>query len=224
MANSPPVISNQNGIHDDLLKVVSKHLNKQFRRPIADHSATAFRETNEIVQQFNGPVIVDSGCGTGESSYKLSEQYPDRLIVGIDKSAARLAKSPNKISPKVCLVRGDLVDMWRLINEYNWPVEKHVVFYPNPWPKKHHLKRRWHGHPIFLNMLQLSNKHEVRTNWQIYALEFMAAVEYLIRQGRFTGQVSHAIIEADAPVSLFEKKYAASQHRLFRIVVEGSSG
>ena len=176
------------------------------------------------MQNFSGPVILDSGCGTGESSYRLAIKYPDHLIVGVDKSAARLAKSPTRKAANVALVRADLVDIWRLINQCKWPVDKHYLYYPNPWPKKQHLKRRWHGHPIFLSMLQISKYLELRTNWELYALEFAAAVDFLVQHGKFIGKVSRSTINVEQPVSHFEQKYAESGHRLFQITVETELG
>ena len=38
-------------------------------------------------------VILDSGCGTGRSSYILGEQYKDCIIVGIDQSLVRLSRN-----------------------------------------------------------------------------------------------------------------------------------
>lgn len=220
MVNSSPVASNQQGINDDLLRVVSKHLDTDFLKPVAEHTASAFAKINERVRDFGGPVIIDSGCGTGESSYRLASKYPTHLIVGVDKSATRLAKSATTNAVNVELVRADLVDIWRLMKGHKWPIDKHYVLYPNPWPKKQHLKRRWHGHPVFLSMLQLCEKLELRTNWELYALEFVAAVKHLIGQGVFAGEVSYATFEAIEPISHFEKKYARSAHPLYRVAVE----
>ena len=38
------------------------------------------------------PVVLDSGCGTGRSSALLARSYPHLPVIGIDRSAVRLAK------------------------------------------------------------------------------------------------------------------------------------
>lgn len=223
MANSSPITSNQTGINQDLLRYVAKYARNDFTKPIAEHTEIAFAKVNARVQESAQPVILDSGCGTGESSFRLASQFPNQLVVGVDKSAARLDKSPIKTDrnsetdKNVVLVRAELIDIWRLMKAYNWQIDAHFIFYPNPWPKQRHLKRRWHGHPAFLSMLQLSRYLEVRTNWDLYALELTTAVRHLIKLGLIKGNVSMLDFETKEPISRFEKKYLSSGHRLYQI-------
>jgi tRNA (guanine-N7-)-methyltransferase len=215
--NSSPIYSNQQGINRDLLKFVAKYASGGFEKPIAKHTADAFLQLHKITAEVTQPIILDSGCGTGESSYALSEQFPGHMVIGIDKSAARLSKSMDGQHENVLLVRAELIDMWRLMREHHWQIDAHFLFYPNPWPKQQHLKRRWHGHPEFLSMLQMSRYLELRTNWEIYAMEFIAAIEYLIAQGLVEGSVSITSFDPIKPVSRFEQKYSASGHQLFQV-------
>jgi tRNA G46 methylase TrmB len=54
------------------------------------------------------------------------------------------------------LLRAELSDFFSLVAyESDWIVHSHYLLYPNPYPKAKHLKRRWHGHPIFPVMLAL---------------------------------------------------------------------
>lgn len=215
--NSSPIYSNQHGINQDLLKFVAKYASGRFEKPIAKHTAEAFKRLNEIVSEFAQPVILDSGCGTGESSFALAEQYPSQIVIGIDKSAVRLGRSGGGKNENVLLVRAELVDMWRLMRAHHWQIDAHFLFYPNPWPKQRHLKRRWHGHPEFLSMLRMSRYLELRTNWEIYAMEFVTATEYLISIGLIRGSVSIAEFNAVNPISRFEQKYALSGHQLSQV-------
>ena len=220
--NSSPIYSNQQGINRDLLKFVAKYASGSFEKPIARHTADAFVRLNEIVSELPKPVILDSGCGTGESSYALAEQYPGQMVIGIDKSVARLGKSMEDQHNNVLLVRAELVDMWRLMRQHHWLIDAHFLFYPNPWPKQRHLKRRWHGHPEFLSILRMSRHLELRTNWKIYAMEFVAATEYLITLGLIQGSISMASFDPMKPISRFEQKYTTSEHQLFQVKYRGA--
>ena len=91
-ANSRSITTNQTGIHEKLDEVVLRHLKSEFKKPIAAHTQTAFDEVNAKVQAFNGPIILDSCCGVGESTANLAKRHPDALVIGIDKSAHRLDK------------------------------------------------------------------------------------------------------------------------------------
>ena len=74
--------------------------------------------------------------------------------------------------------RADVIDIWRMIKASDLESLKNTIcFIPNPWPKKDQLKRRWHGHPVFPEMISLCDHIELRTNWRIYAEEFKQALE-----------------------------------------------
>jgi tRNA (guanine-N7-)-methyltransferase len=213
------VTSNQTGVHKDLESSIKKHLANPFRKPYRPFSADIFHKANEIINNLNLPIILDSGCGTGESSHILSQQNTDALIVGIDKSEKRLDKFISNENfydeDNLILIRADVIDIWRMIKQSNWNIKKHYLLYPNPWPKKDQLKRRWHGHPVFPEMLSLCDQIELRTNWKIYAEEFKLALELL------TGKsVLLNTIEVDSFISPFEKKYFESGHELYRVVLD----
>ena len=60
------------------------------------------------------------------------------------------------------LVCGNCVDFWRLLWESGVRVERHTLFYPNPYPKVRDLSKRWHGDPAFGILLRLGGELEVR--------------------------------------------------------------
>ena len=222
MPNASSIVtSNQTGVHNDLESSIKKHLANPFRKPYRPFSAEIFHQANEIISDANLPVILDSGCGTGESSFILSEQNQDALVIGIDKSEKRLDKFISNESiyneNNLILIRADVIDIWRMIKQSNWNIKKHYLLYPNPWPKKDQLKRRWHGHPVFPEMLSLCNQIELRTNWQIYAEEFKFALELVVSKS-----VSIEIIKAESFISPFEKKYYESGHELYRVTTTPS--
>jgi len=164
------------------------------------------------------PLILDSGCGTGKSTQNLARLYPQHLVLGVDRSQARLARGENSLPVDKCgnciLVRADLATFWRLLANDGHSPEKHFIFYPNPWPKPGHLSRRWHGHPVFPELLSLGGEIELRCNWEIYALEFALAVSIAVSE---TFDVKR--IQPDYGVSLFEEKYLERGHPLFSVQV-----
>ncbi|WP_300363033.1 methyltransferase domain-containing protein, partial [uncultured Pseudoalteromonas sp.] len=152
-ANSRSIVSNQPGLHEKLDEIVLKHLSAEFKKPIAEHTQSAFDQVNEKVQAFAGPIILDSCCGVGESTANLAKRHPDALVIGIDKSSHRLDKHDIEYKQtdagQYILVQADLNDFWRLAVAANWQPSHHYLLYPNPWPKAKHLQRRWHGAAIF---------------------------------------------------------------------------
>ena len=213
--------SAQSEVHAQLAGLVARHLAAPFRKPYADYNREAcdaslarYRERTDGV-----PLILDSCCGVGESSIALARAFPDHYVIGVDQSAARLARNIDAkeggLPDNLDLVRADLVDYWRLMHGAGLRLDRHYLLYPNPWPKIGHLARRWHGHPVLPVMLQLGGILECRSNWRIYVEEFCFAVSHCL--GRDT------VCEAYEPAALltpFERKYLESGHPLYRVIVE----
>jgi tRNA G46 methylase TrmB len=214
-ANSSPIQSSQTGIHDKLFSQVAKHAAARFQKPIALPTRNAFEASINAWQADGGkPLILDSGCGVGLSTLHLAERNPDHFVIGIDQSADRLARQvrwPQAMPANCIRVRADLVDFWRLLLQSSLRPQQHYLLYPNPWPKKQHLSRRWHGHPVFPAMVALGGDFECRSNWRIYIEECAAALSQL------TGNpVATEAWDTPAPITPFERKYLASGHQLWR--------
>lgn len=216
--NSWPVISNQNNVSGELETIVRKHLITEYKKPLHPFSQSIFDELAKHIQANPASLILDSGCGNGNSSFILASLHPDCLVIGIDKSRHRLGKHLKEETlikkDNVILVHADLIDLWRLMHQSGWKIEKHYLLYPNPWPKKEQIKRRWQGHPIFPEILNLGKKLELRTNWYIYAEEFQLAVK--IAKAK---QTDLKIIKPDKYISPFEKKYHDSGHKLYNVLL-----
>lgn len=181
-ANSRSVTTNQTSIHDDLDRVVRRHLQHPWRAPIADHDVQAFRRLQQWrdAQGSERPLMLDSGCGTGRSSRALASQNPNALVVGVDQSAVRLDRATRRfetLPDNLLLLRADCAGLWRLMAGEGWQLHRHQILYPNPWPKSAHLKRRWHGHPVWPTLLSLGGELEMRSNWPLYLQEVQAALK-----------------------------------------------
>ncbi|WP_017306211.1 tRNA (guanine(46)-N(7))-methyltransferase TrmB [Spirulina subsalsa] len=208
-ANSRSVTSSQRTVHSALEKVVQKHLDHQFRKPIPDYQREIFQQAIAQIPP-QTPLILDSGCGVGESTRHLAQMFPQCFILGVDQSLHRLSKSDPQ-GENYRLIRADLVDFWRLMAQASISLTRHYILYPNPYPKPVHFKRRWHGHPVFPTLLQLGGILELRSNWQIYVAEFAQAFHLA------TGTPGQwAAFTPSSPLTPFERKYHESGHQLWR--------
>ena len=164
------------------------------------------------------PIILDSGCGTGSSTQRLAEMFPRHLVIGVDRSLKRLEKSGFTTgfvrSGNFILLRGELATFWRLLLNSGCSPERHYLLYPNPSPKPGHLSRRWHGHPVFPQLLSLGGEIELRCNWEIYAQEFAEAVSQAT--GADIDVLKFQPVEAISP---FEQKYAERGQSLYSVTV-----
>jgi tRNA G46 methylase TrmB len=162
------------------------------------------------------PLVLDSGCGTGASSVALAAAHPDCAVVGVDQSLARLSRRVGvagdlaPIAGNAVLLRAPLQDLWRLLLADGRRLQRHLLWYPNPWPKPEHLGRRWHAHPVFPTLLALGGQIELRSNWRVYVDEFALA----LRAHGWPSAVAR-VPESGEPATPFERKYRDSGHALW---------
>jgi tRNA (guanine-N7-)-methyltransferase len=212
MRTSRPVRSSQPGVHPRLAEIVQRHLDTAWRQPLHPGSREGF---DRFAEAWDGrrPLILDSGCGTAESVRRLAASFPDCFVVGVDRSAARLARTP-ALPDNACVVRARIEDFWRLLDERGVRLRRHYLLYPNPWPKAAHLRRRWHAHPVFPVLLRLGGRLELRANWRTYLQEFRLAARL---GGVDAGKV--VSFRATDPLTPFERKFDDSGHALYRLTL-----
>ena len=92
-AISRTVSSCQTDIHKNLSSFVKRHLTTQYQQPIRDFNLQVFKQIETIKNICNMPIILDSGCGTGESTRLIAKEFHSSLVIGIDKSLHRLRRS-----------------------------------------------------------------------------------------------------------------------------------
>jgi tRNA (guanine-N7-)-methyltransferase len=222
MMDAGLVSSGQAGIHPRLDAIVRKHLASTWSQPLHRPSTDAWRELQQMgVFNAQRPLILDSGCGTGESTRRLAGLFPGHLVIGVDRSLKRLGRGGAATGilqrENYLLLRSELATFWRLMLESGYSPERHYLFYPNPWPKSAHLMRRWHAHPVFPVLLALGGEIELRCNWEVYAQEFARAA------GLATGAIPAVEqIKPDTPVSPFERKYHARGQTLYVVRIPAS--
>lgn len=217
------VKSGQTGVHPQLAKHVRRHLETPWSQPLHRPTVEAYRRLkNEGAFSTGRPFILDSGCGTGKSTRSLAALYPGHWVIGVDQSKDRLsrggAESGFLRSDNYIMTRAELATFWRLLLADGYSPERHCLFYPNPWPKSGHLSRRWHGHPVFPQMLKLGGEIELRCNWKIYALEFAQAVT--IATGVTVNVTNY---EPENGITPFEQKYLERGQELFSVKVPALS-
>lgn len=173
-----------------------------------------------------------SGCGTGKSTITLGQLYPNHIIVGVDRSLARLTKNgiyrDGNNEGNVILVRADLTDFWRLWTQSNLPPPvEHYLLYPNPYPKKRRFLSRWYAHPSLPLILRDSDKIVVRSNWKAYVDDFASAAatanQLKLEQGETANIYSchrPTILDPTQPAwTNFEQKYFDCGEECYELVL-----
>ena len=253
MSKSLPreVTSNQAGVHDDLIKYVQRHKKNTFKRPIAEHTRDAFAEFLAWLDDWKGELIIDACCGVGQSTVYLAQRAPQAKVVGIDKSVARLDKhhSYSEGLSNYRLFQADLNDFWRLLADHlknntpAWSITQQYILYPNPYPKKSQLGKRWHASALMPSIVEVCEHIELRSNWRVYLEEFLLAAQQYGLDGELSAvelsdlhkpsnqsQVSTSNAakstltekQLTQAITPFERKYVDAGQTCFKLVIRPS--
>ena len=211
-------------VHQLVERHVAQHATFLAKRPIAKHTEAAFETASEFARRRDAPLIIDAGCGTGRSTLKLAARHPDRTVIGVDRSEARLSRS-KEVPANALLLRAELGDFWRLLNDSNdLRVEETYLLYPNPYPKAKHLRQRFQGHASLPSLLNACGRRlTVRASWRTYLEEFRLACrragELGIRPDLIPGE-PYELSDLRDPLTLFERKYAAAGVPVYELILE----
>jgi tRNA (guanine-N7-)-methyltransferase len=93
----------------------------------------------------SAPLVLEIGCGTGVSTLAMAATEPDLDVIAVEVYKRGLAQLLNGLDREgldnVRLIRGDGVDVLEHLLTSN-SLTGVRVFFPDPWPKARHHKRR----------------------------------------------------------------------------------
>lgn len=121
------------------------------------------------------PVIIEIGFGMGVSTAEIAAKFPDNNYLGIEVFLAGVGKLLDEIEERklknIRIIRFNAVDVLKEMIEDNSIAGFHI-FFPDPWPKKKHHKRRL----VQQELLELLTKKLLPggyiytvTDWEPYA-------------------------------------------------------
>ena len=123
----------------------------------------------------DAPTILEIGCGMGETTIAIAQARPDINFLGVEVFTAGVGALLKGIGERgltnVRIVHHDAVEVVRDMIAFSALAGVHV-FFPDPWPKKRHHKRRL-LQPAFVAVLadRLEPQGYVHcaTDWEDYA-------------------------------------------------------
>jgi tRNA (guanine-N7-)-methyltransferase len=168
------------------------------------------------------PTILEIGFGMGETTAAIAQARPGENFLGVEvhgPGVGSLLKRVDELAlSNVRVVRHDAVEVVAAMIPHASLAGVHV-FFPDPWPKKRHHKRRL-LQPAFVRELALrmapGGYLHVATDWEDYADEILAvlAAEPLLEN---TAE-GFAPRPAYRPQTKFEARGLRLGHRVFDAV------
>ena len=170
------------------------------------------------------PVIVEVGSGMGETTARIARENPQNDYLAIEVHAPGVGSLLKKLSEEsirnVRVVRHDAVEVLRDMVPPGSLAGVHV-FFPDPWPKKRHHKRRLVQAPfahLAAERLAPGGYIHVATDWEEYAQHVLAVLsgEKLLTN---TAE-NYAPRPAARPETKFERRGLKLGHGVWDIVFE----
>ena len=187
------------------------------------YSIPASEERIDFSRYFEKPdkVILEIGFGMGEELVKLSEQFIDKCFIGIEvhrPGVARLLGNLHRQNIKnVRVIMDDAVPNIRdrIPKE---SIEGVHIFFPDPWPKKRHHKRRLITPELLGSLIEILKPQGyiyIVTDWEDYAKEILSICsankgiknKYQVFAERIEGR----------PETSFERKGLDKKHNIFEL-------
>lgn len=108
-------------------------------------------------QNFGGKITFEIGCGKGHYLSAYGASFKDELCVGIDLISSRVRdgerKNEKRGNTNVFFIKAECGEFLDALKEKNIKLAKVFIFFPDPWPKKRHHRRRL-IQPEFLTYLK----------------------------------------------------------------------
>lgn len=128
------------------------------------------------------PVVLEIGCGMGETTASIAATHPAVDFIGIEVHGPGVGSLLNRIAAlglrNLRVIRHDAVEVVDAMIARGSLAGIHVYF-PDPWPKKRHHKRRLlrseFVHELALRLVPGGYLHAA-TDWEDYAQDMLATL------------------------------------------------
>ncbi len=177
----------------------------------------------------NHPLTVEIGFGMGQSLVAMAASAPERNFLGIEVHEPGLAQiffdAGERQLANLKILEGDALE---LLSSYApaGSVDRFQLYFPDPWPKKRHHKRRLvsaENAELIRRKLRIGGIFHMATDWEDYAhwmLEVMSSAQgyrNLAGEGQFHPRPDYR------PLTKFEQRGLRDGHGIWDLLFETTS-
>jgi len=220
------------GLPAHFRRVVSFHprggrLNSVQRKAFETHADEWYIEAAELTGPVNGcalfdrdaALVLEIGSGMGESTVAMALARPEVNLIAVEVYKPGVAQTLHHLSRagarNVRVMRGDGVQVLRELIAPGSLAEL-WLFFPDPWPKTKHLKRRLvtpEFAALVASRLRRGGTFRLATDWAPYAEAMLVACT--ATKGLRNAYPGWAQRPAFRPRTRFERRGLAAGHEIF---------
>ena len=161
-----------------------------------------------------GEVIVEIGSGMGEATAQIAQAFPEKGFIAIEVHqpgiGSLILRALDRQVTNLKMINEDCHLILELIHDES--VDQFNIFFPDPWPKTKHRKRRLINE-AFIDLIarKLKSKGSIRiaTDWAEYATQIEST---FARSQEFEGGVTSR--PEWRPLTKFEAQGVGKEHRV----------
>ncbi len=178
-----------------------------------------YQQLDEVFGRY-APRVLEIGCGTGEVITALAASNPANDYIGVEVYRPGVGQTLNRIAtqalPNVRLVCADAMVVLR--NAFApASFDEVYVFFPDPWPKKRHLKRRL-IQAEFAQLIRAVMKSHARLFVATDCVDYAAHIYTLLQEANFVnlaGWSNRFPRPAWRPVSRYEQRARRAAREIY---------
>lgn len=173
---------------------------------------------DEFLADSSSEIIIEIGSGQGNQIVHAAKNNPQKKYIAFEVYQTGIAHTlllmKNENVSNIRIIKGDAyqilkTDYFRELATEIW------TFFPDPWPKKRHHKRRLiteEFQNIINNTLQTNGKWRIATDWENYAkqIELIAGIK---QTERYEGRI----------ITNFENKAILAKREIFDFIYQKPS-
>ena len=186
-------------------------------------------EYSENILDFNKifkvkDIIIEIGFGMGEATIEIAEKNRDRGYIAIDVHKPGIGKLLDEIEKKkldnIKIIEYDAVKIFEKMIPNESLTGVHI-FFPDPWPKKRHHKRRLIKED-FIKLISTKLKKNsyiyICTDWENYAEQILDLLNNSkLFKNKYNGYAPKQIWR---PITKFETKGIKENHKIWEVFFE----
>ena len=169
----------------------------------------------------DAPRTLEIGFGNGENLAALAQAHPERDFLGIEvhrPGVGRLLRAlESQQLTNVRLICHDAVEVLARQIAPQW-LHEILIFFPDPWPKKRHHKRRLLQQAFVEQLaerLVAGGVLRIATDWQPYALEMLTTLDAVARFQNLAAGGAFVARPAERQPTRFERRGARLGHQVW---------
>lgn len=175
------------------------------------------------------PVVIEIGFGMGDSLLAMAKAAPEKNFIGIEVHGPGVGRLLSNIHKEgltnLRIFQEDALEVLRLCIPDN-SLRCLQLFFPDPWPKKKHHKRRM-VQPAFAQLIRpklaIGGYFHMATDWEAYAEHMMEVMTPAEGYRNHAGDGQYSPQPESRPDTKFQRRGEKLGHGVWDLVFERTS-